>query len=53
MIAHLNGTLLFKQPNTVVVDVSGVGYEVSIPLSTLREQAVLMVEAIARGLRDS
>jgi len=25
----------------------------SIPLSTLREQAVLMVEAIARGLRDS
>ena len=25
----------------------------SIPLSTLREQAVLMVEAIARGLKDS
>ncbi|HVF23925.1 MAG TPA: Holliday junction branch migration protein RuvA [Pyrinomonadaceae bacterium] len=39
MIAHLNGTLLFKQPNTVVVDVSGVGYEVSIPLSTFYELA--------------
>ncbi|MFN2404451.1 MAG: Holliday junction branch migration protein RuvA [Pyrinomonadaceae bacterium] len=39
MIAHLNGTLLFKQPNTVVVDVSGVGYEVTIPLSTFYELA--------------
>ena len=39
MIAHLNGTLLFKQPNTVVVDVSGVGYEVNIPLSTFYELA--------------
>ena len=39
MIAHLNGTLLFKQPNTVVVEVSGVGYEVSIPLSTFYELA--------------
>jgi Holliday junction DNA helicase RuvA len=37
MIAHLNGTLLFKQPNTVVVDVSGVGYDVTIPLSTFYE----------------
>ena len=34
MIAHLSGTLLSKQPNSVVVDVSGVGYEVNIPLST-------------------
>jgi Holliday junction DNA helicase RuvA len=41
MIAHLNGTLLFKQPNTVVVDVSGVGYEVNIPLSTFYELADL------------
>ena len=39
MIAHLNGTLLFKQPNTVVVDVSGVGYEINIPLSTFYELA--------------
>jgi Holliday junction DNA helicase RuvA len=34
MIAHLRGTLLEKHPNSVVVDVSGVGYEVTIPVST-------------------
>jgi holliday junction DNA helicase RuvA len=33
MIAHLSGTLLVKQTNTVIVDVGGVGYEVTIPLS--------------------
>ena len=37
MIAHLSGTLLTKEPNSVIVDVSGVGYEVSIPLSTFYE----------------
>ena len=34
MIAHLSGTLLSKQPNLVIVDVGGVGYEITIPLST-------------------
>jgi Holliday junction DNA helicase RuvA len=34
MIAHLSGTLLYKQATSVIVDVSGVGYEVTIPLST-------------------
>ena len=34
MIAHLSGTLLSKQPNAVIVDVGGVGYEVNIPVST-------------------
>ena len=34
MIAHLSGTLLSKQPNSVIVDVGGVGYEVNIPVST-------------------
>lgn len=34
MIAHLSGTLLSKQPNSVIVDVGGVGYEVNIPIST-------------------
>ena len=34
MIAHLSGTLFSKEPNLVVVDVAGVGYEVNIPLST-------------------
>ena len=34
MIAHLSGTLLSKQPNSVILDVAGVGYEVIIPVST-------------------
>ena len=34
MIAHLSGTLLSKQATSVILDVSGVGYEVTIPLST-------------------
>ncbi len=33
MIAHLRGTLLEKRPNAVIVDVQGVGYEVTIPVS--------------------
>jgi Holliday junction DNA helicase RuvA len=37
MIAHLSGKLLEKQANSVIVDVGGVGYEVTIPLSTFYE----------------
>ncbi len=37
MIAYLAGKLISKQPNQVIVDVNGVGYEVSIPLSTFYE----------------
>ena len=33
MIAHLRGTLLEKHPNQVTVDVGGVGYDVTIPVS--------------------
>ena len=33
MISHLRGTLLEKHPNQVVVDVHGVGYQVTIPVS--------------------
>ena len=33
MIAHLRGTILEKHPNLVIVDVQGVGYEVTIPVS--------------------
>jgi Holliday junction DNA helicase RuvA len=39
MIAHLRGRLLEKQPNRVIVDVSGVGYDVHVPLSTFYELA--------------
>lgn len=34
MIGNLRGTVLEKSPNEVIVDVGGVGYEVSIPIST-------------------
>jgi holliday junction DNA helicase RuvA len=34
MIAFLRGRILDKHPNRIVVDVSGVGYEVHVPLST-------------------
>ena len=34
MIAFLRGTVLEKQPNLIVVEVQGVGYEVHVPLST-------------------
>jgi Holliday junction DNA helicase RuvA len=34
VIAYLRGRILEKQPNRIVVDVSGVGYDVSVPLST-------------------
>ncbi len=34
MIASLRGRILEKQPNRIVVDVAGVGYDVSVPLST-------------------
>ena len=34
MITFLNGRIVEKQPTRLVVDVGGVGYEVSIPLSS-------------------
>ena len=34
MIAFLRGRVLDKQPNRVVVDVQGVGYELHVPLTT-------------------
>lgn len=34
MIAYLKGKLIYKSPIHVIIDVSGVGYQVFIPLST-------------------
>jgi Holliday junction DNA helicase RuvA len=34
MIAQIRGRLASKEPHRVVVDVSGVGYQIAIPLST-------------------
>lgn len=37
MIAQLTGKLAHKQPNSIIIDVGGVGYEVTVPLSTFYE----------------
>jgi holliday junction DNA helicase RuvA len=37
MIAHLRGRLLAKHPNQIVVETSGVGYEVNISVPTFSE----------------
>lgn len=37
MIAFLRGCVVEKQPNRVIVDVHGVGYDVHVPLSTYYE----------------
>jgi Holliday junction DNA helicase RuvA len=34
MIAHLTGILKKKVPHSLVIDTNGIGYEVSVPLST-------------------
>ncbi len=34
MIGYLSGTLVLKSPQSVTLDVNGVGYEVMVPLST-------------------
>lgn len=49
MFAYLKGVLSYKDPTTAIVDVSGVGYQVNIPLSTyealprLNEQVKLLI----------
>lgn len=37
MIARLTGRLINKQPNSIILDVNGVGYELMVPLSTFYE----------------
>lgn len=37
MIAHIRGTLLEKHPNAVIVECSGVGYELAISVATYSE----------------
>jgi len=37
MIAFLRGRVVDKQPNRVIVDIQGVGYDVHVPLSTYYE----------------
>jgi Holliday junction DNA helicase RuvA len=37
MIGYLKGKILQKKPNTVLLDVGGIGYEITIPLTTFYE----------------
>lgn len=48
MIAFLRGRLFDKQPNRVIVDVQGVGYEVAVPLSTFYDLGDVGAEAELR-----
>jgi len=48
LIAQLTGKLVDKQPNTVIIDVGGVGYDVTIPLSTFYELGELGIEVSLR-----
>ena len=54
MIGKLTGTLLDKSPPQVLVDCSGVGYEVDVPMSTfynlpaLGEQVTLLTHFVVR-----
>ncbi|WP_054674765.1 Holliday junction branch migration protein RuvA [Parasalinivibrio latis] len=46
MIGRLHGTLIEKQPPLVLIDVHGVGYEVSMPMSCIYELPETGQEAI-------
>ncbi len=54
MIARLVGTLALKSPPQVLIDVGGVGYEVSVPMSTfyqlphVGERVTLLTQPVVR-----
>jgi Holliday junction DNA helicase RuvA len=48
MIAFLRGRIFDKQPNRVIVDVQGVGYEVAVPLSTFYDLGEVGADAELR-----
>ena len=54
MIGRLSGTLLEKNPPTLLVDVSGVGYLIDVPMSSfydlpaIGERVVLLTQQIVR-----
>ncbi len=49
LIAHIRGNLLQKQPNSVIVDVGGVGYELIVPVSTFYELGEVGTEVLLRA----
>src|SRR5580700_8492391 len=48
MIALLRGTLVEKHPNQAVLDVGGVGYDVTIPVSTFSKLPAAGSQAVLR-----
>jgi Holliday junction DNA helicase RuvA len=54
MIGRLCGTLLDKDPPTLLIDVNGVGYEVDVPMSTFYdlpvagERVILLIHQVIR-----
>ena len=48
MIALLRGTLVEKHPNQAILDVGGVGYDVTIPISTFSKLPAAGAEALLR-----
>jgi Holliday junction DNA helicase RuvA len=46
VIAHIRGQILYKIPNYVVIDCGGVGYELSISVSTFTELREVGAEAV-------
>lgn len=49
MIAHIAGKLIQKQPNSVIVDVGGVGYELTVPLSTFYDLGEIGADVALRA----
>jgi len=49
LIAHITGKLIQKQPNSVILDVAGVGYELTVPLSTFYDLGDLGSEVSLRA----
>ncbi|MDP5064897.1 MAG: Holliday junction branch migration protein RuvA [Haliea sp.] len=46
MIGRIRGTLVYKQPPDILVDVGGVGYELQVPMSTLFQLPELGADVI-------